>query len=171
MKRFVCTAVALAAGCSTASKDIAATYVSPMQYQPYNCEQMSAEGQRIQTRVTQLGGRLDEAANNDKAITGVGIVLFWPALFFLGGTKQQEAEYARLSGEYQALQQAAVLRNCPGIVPQQTAQQGSQLAAPQPTVQQATTAGTPVSVEATPTSPLPIVQPASMQIPPETSPK
>lgn len=171
MKRFICTAVALATGCSTASKDITPTYVSPMQYQSFNCEQMSAEGARIQTRVTQLGGRLDEAASNDKAITGVGVILFWPALFFLGGTKQQEAEYARLSGEYQALQQAGVLRSCPGIVPQQTAQQGSQPGAQQPTAQGATAAGTPVSMEPATSGPAPTIQPAGMQITPETSSK
>ena len=42
------------------------------------------------------------------------MVLFWPALFALGGTKQQEAEYARLRGEYDAVQQAAIQKKCPG---------------------------------------------------------
>ena len=103
-------------GCATASKDIAANYVSPIQYQSYDCDQLSGEVQRIQVRVNQLGGRLDEASSNDKAIMGVGMILFWPALFALGGTKQQEAEYARLKGEYDALQQAAVVKKCPGAV-------------------------------------------------------
>jgi hypothetical protein len=67
--------------------------------------------------VQQLGGRLDEAANNDKAIVGVGVLLFWPALFALGGTKQQEAEYGRLKGEAEALQQAAVGKKCAGAMP------------------------------------------------------
>jgi hypothetical protein len=102
-------------GCATASKDITANYISPMQYQAYDCDQLVAEAQRIQVRVNQLGGRLDEAAANDKALTGVGIILFWPALFALGGTKQQEAEYARLKGEYDAVQQAAITKKCPGI--------------------------------------------------------
>jgi len=38
--------------------------------------------------------------------------LFWPAVFFLGGTKEEEAEYARLKGEYDALEQASILRKC-----------------------------------------------------------
>lgn len=102
-------------GCATSSKDVATAYVSPMQYQSYDCSQLSAETQRIQARVSQIGGRLDEAAANDKAIAGVGAILFWPALFALGGTKQQEAEYARLKGEYEALQQTATLKKCPGM--------------------------------------------------------
>ena len=118
MKKTVATTLALTialAGCSTASKDIAAVSVSPLQYQSYDCEQLTSESQRIQVRVNQLGGRLDEAASNDKAITGVGMILFWPALFALGGTKQQEAEYARLKGEYDAVQQTAIAKKCPGI--------------------------------------------------------
>jgi len=100
------------AGCATSSKDIAPAYVSPMQYQNYDCNQLAAEVQRLQYRVTELGGRLDQAASNDKAIMGVGLVLFWPALFALGGTKQQEAEYARIRGEFEALQQASVAKKC-----------------------------------------------------------
>lgn len=103
-------------GCATASKDISPTYTSPMQYQSYNCDQLASESQRIQTRVVQLGGRLDTAASNDKAIAGVGMILFWPALFALGGTKQQEADYGRLRGEYDAVQQSAIIRKCPGMV-------------------------------------------------------
>jgi outer membrane murein-binding lipoprotein Lpp len=119
MKTLIAAAVSACialTGCATASKDIAATYVSPMQYQAYDCQQLSSEIQRIQSRVVQLGGRLDTAASNDKAIAGVGIILFWPALFALGGTKQQEADYSRLRGEYDATEQAAILKKCPGAV-------------------------------------------------------
>ena len=107
------TAIALVlGGCATASKDIATSYVSPMQYNQYDCDQLAAESARIRGRVDALGGRLDTAASNDAKITGVGIILFWPALFFLGGTKEQEAEYARLKGEYEAVQQAAIQKKC-----------------------------------------------------------
>jgi hypothetical protein len=98
--------------CSTASSDIAAVYVSPMQYQSYDCDQLAGETIRIQARVSQLGGRVDEAATHDKQITGVGVILFWPALFALGGTKQQEADYARLKGEYDAVQQEGIIKKC-----------------------------------------------------------
>ena len=119
MKKTMCGVIAACitlTGCATASKDVPVAYVSPMQYQAYDCEQLGSEIQRIQSRVTQLGGRLDEAASNDKAIAGVGMILFWPALFALGGTKQQEADYARLRGEYDATHQAAVLKKCSGAV-------------------------------------------------------
>ena len=119
MKTFIVAALSASivlGGCATASKDITPTYTSPMQYQAYDCSQLASESQRIQARVVQLGGRLDTAASNDKAIAGVGVILFWPALFALGGTKQQEADYGRLRGEYDAVQQSAVIKKCPGMV-------------------------------------------------------
>lgn len=114
VRRFVVAvaAVSYLSGCATASKDVATAYVSPTQYQPYDCQQLAAEAQRLQVRFTELGGRLDQAASNDKTLTGVGLILFWPALFALGGTKNQEAEYGRLRGEYEAVQQASIQKKC-----------------------------------------------------------
>lgn len=135
MKKFlvgvVCGGLALS-GCSTASKDIAASYASPMQYSSYDCAQISAENARLAGKVSQLGGRLDEAAANDKAITGIGMVLFWPALFALGGTKQQEAEYAKLKGEHDALQQTAVMKKCDMASPTLEAKKAADPAAVKP---------------------------------------
>lgn len=109
----VILSVAIAtSGCASSSKNIAASYTSPVQFQNYDCAQLGAEASRIQGRVTQLGGRLDKAAENDALLTAAGLVIFWPALFALGGTKEQEAEYARLKGEYDAVGQAAVAKNC-----------------------------------------------------------
>lgn len=138
-------------GCASASKDVATAYVSPMQYQSYDCDQLASESQRLQVRVNQLAGRLDEAAANDKAITGVGMILFWPALFALGGTKQQEAEFGRLRGEYDAIQQASTLKKCPGLVP---------------TVQTAAPATSPTSSPAAATAP--VAAPAATAMPAPT---
>jgi len=98
--------------CATAGKDVAASYVSPVQFSNYDCDQLRQEMLRVQGRASQLSGRLDEASSNDKAIMGVGMILFWPALFALGGTKQQEAELSRLKGEYDALSAASVNKKC-----------------------------------------------------------
>jgi hypothetical protein len=104
-------------GCATSSDKIAPAYVSPMQYQSYDCDQMTAESARLNQRVLTLQAQVDKAAANDKALTGVGAILFFPALFALGGNQQQEAEYGRLKGEYEAIQQAATLKKCPGLMP------------------------------------------------------
>ena len=102
----------LTAGCATSSGNISASYVSPMQYHAYECDQIMAEAGRIRVRVNELTGHLDQAANNDKMLVGVGLILFWPALLAVGGNKQQEMEFARLKGEYEALQSAAIQKRC-----------------------------------------------------------
>jgi len=101
-------------GCATSSKNIATTYVTPMQYQAYDCDQLLSELLRIQGRISDLGGRLDSAAANDVLIAAATVILFWPAAFALGGTKQQEAEYARLKGEYDSISKALVMKKCAG---------------------------------------------------------
>jgi hypothetical protein len=108
----VCMGSLVLAGCASSSKNIASTYVSPIQYANYDCDQIRAEMIRLQGQVSQLGGTLDQAAKNDAALMGVTLLLFWPAAFALGGNKQQEAEYARLKGEYDALQQAGNQKKC-----------------------------------------------------------
>ena len=79
----------------------------PLQYADYSCDQIKSEMLRVSSKVKSLTGELDENKENDQMITGAGLILFWPALFFIGGTKEQEAEYARLKGEYEALDKVA----------------------------------------------------------------
>jgi hypothetical protein len=104
--------VLLAAGCATASKDISPTYASPLLYDGYSCEQVAAESTRVDSQASALGKRLDEAAQHDKGILVTGLLFFWPALFALGGTQEEEAEYARLKGEHAALLQTAAAKGC-----------------------------------------------------------
>lgn len=116
MKKVLSVMIALAvSGCATSSKDIASSYQSPLIYQSHDCNQIIAENVRIQAKMRQIGGRLDEAASNDKMLVA-GSLLLWPTLFFVGGTKQQESEYAAVKGQYDALQQAAIEKKC-GLPP------------------------------------------------------
>ena len=113
MKKLACITLAIAiSGCASSSKNIAASYVSPLQYHSYGCDQLAQESSRVHSRASSLAGRLDEAASNDQALVGVGMLLFWPALFALGGTKEQETEFSRLKGEYDAIQQVAIHKSC-----------------------------------------------------------
>lgn len=99
-------------GCATSSKNLTSSYISPLQYQQYSCNQLAQESSNIQARVTEIGGALDSRATKDKWVTGAGAVLFWPALFFVGGNKAQEAEFSRLKGEYEAVHKMSVQKDC-----------------------------------------------------------
>jgi len=99
-------------GCASSSDKIASAYVSPIQYQSFSCHQLGEEGQRVAGRVAQLSGAQDQKASNDAVVTGVAIVLFWPAAFMVSGNDQTTAELARLKGEFEAIEKAAILKNC-----------------------------------------------------------
>jgi len=99
------------AGCSSSPEKISAAYVSPIQYSPYDCDQIGVELIRVNRRVVEVSGVQKKNADRDAVAMGVGLVLFWPALFFLAGSDQSE-ELARLKGEYEALETAAIQKKC-----------------------------------------------------------
>ena len=105
-------AVLSATGCAKRADQISASYVSPIAYQNYTCEQIAQESLRISARAQQVAGTQDKKASRDAVAMGVGIVIFWPALFAINGDDQQTAELARLRGEMEALEQASIQKNC-----------------------------------------------------------
>lgn len=98
--------------CAKHTHEITPQYVSPMQYQDYSCRQMQQEMRRLTARVQEVGGAVENEADSDDVEMGVGLVLLWPTLFFLDGDTPQASEYARLRGEFDALEKAAIEKNC-----------------------------------------------------------
>jgi len=119
-KMLVAAAVSAVAmsGCATPPKDIAPTYVSTVLYENLSCNQLRAEAEAVSARAAQAFGQQDKNRNQDAAMTGVTLVLFWPAAFFLKGDGAAAADVARLKGEMQAIEQVNRRKNC-GIVFQQ----------------------------------------------------
>lgn len=114
MKRVVSllTVVSLTA-CATHPDRIPVSYASPIQYQDYNCTQISGELQRVSRRVDDLQGSLAGKASGDAWQMGIGLVLFWPALFFLEfGDGPEAQEYGRLKGERDTLEKTAIQKEC-----------------------------------------------------------
>ena len=104
--------VATIGACASSSSDIRASYVSPLQYQGYTYQQISAEAARVSSRAAEVAGVQDAKRTNDQIVTGVAVVVFWPAAFFVGGDGQAAAELGRLKGEYEALEKIAIEKNC-----------------------------------------------------------
>jgi hypothetical protein len=112
--------------CASGSKNITPSYVSPLQYSAYDCDQLDSEAHRINVRASELTEMLDDAEQDDRIITaGTSVLtltpgfLIWPLTMaigaaFLGGYKKQEAEYADLKGVQDAIQQAAIMKKCKG---------------------------------------------------------
>src|SRR5262245_38159779 len=114
MRQIVCVIVSMLAlgGCATSSDKITASYVSPMQYESWNCRQLADEAQRISQRAAATAGAQDSQVTKDAVATTVGVIIFWPALFLIGGDKQTAAELARLKGEMDAIEQTSIRKNC-----------------------------------------------------------
>ncbi|MCZ6605787.1 MAG: hypothetical protein O7A03_11680, partial [Alphaproteobacteria bacterium] len=69
-------------GCASSSETIEATYVSPMKYESNSCAQVEQEYDRILVESNAVSKKQDDIADNDSVAMGVGLILFWPALFF-----------------------------------------------------------------------------------------
>ena len=109
----VAVTVCLLTACASSPDKIDAAYVSPLKYQNYDCDQIALEMDYVGQRTTKLYTRLKKERNKDNAQMGVGLVLFWPALFFLeGGDGPEAAEYSQLKGEFEALRENSIQRKC-----------------------------------------------------------
>ena len=114
---FVLLLSVLVAGCSKRPQSVSGSYISPLAYQHYSCDQITLEMQRVANKVAEVTGVQRSKATSDAVATGVGVVIFWPALFFLMGS-DKEQELARLKGESETLEQIAIQKNCHQLIQQ-----------------------------------------------------
>ena len=97
--------------CAQSPDSIAPVYVSPVAYSGYSCAQLNAEAARINARLSTATGQQNQQSDNDAAMTAVALILFWPAAFWIGGNDQSGA-IAQLRGDAEAVNAAAIARNC-----------------------------------------------------------
>ncbi len=134
--------------CATHPDRIPVSYSSPMQYQDYNCNQITGELQRVSRRVDELHGSLAGKASGDAWQMGIGLVLFWPALLFLEfGDGPDATEYGRLRGERESLEKTAIQKEC-GMTPTTASAPAAAPAAATPTAVPAAEATAAASVPA-----------------------
>jgi hypothetical protein len=99
-------------GCAQRAENISAAYVSPIIYQNHTCQQLAEEAARLSSRAAQVAGVQDSKATSDAVATGVGVVLFWPALFLIKGDSTTAAELSRLKGEMEAVEKVVLQKKC-----------------------------------------------------------
>lgn len=103
----------LISACASNPDKIDAAYVSPLKYLDYDCKQIAMEMDYVGQRTTELYHRLEKERNADNWQMGIGLIVFWPALFFLeGGDGPEATEYAQLKGEFEALRENSVSKSC-----------------------------------------------------------
>ncbi len=107
--------LAVVAGCATKAENVGASYVSPIRFQDFTCDQLGAEAERVSSRVQILTGVQNKKASRDAIVTGAAIVVFLPIAFFIKGDNVSTAELSRLKGEMDAIEQSSIAKKC-GIV-------------------------------------------------------
>lgn len=107
----------LIVSCATQPEDLSSSYVSPLEYLEYDCSQLGQEMRRIGRRVAEVTGVQGSTATGDAVAVGVGLVIFWPALFFISSSDREE-ELMRLKGEAEAVEQAIIQKDCQALMKQ-----------------------------------------------------
>lgn len=100
------------AGCASNPEDVDSYYVSYRNYIDLDCSALEAEATALNSRIA---GVFDEAATErvvDNTLVAASIIVFWPALFFLNGNSATQLEYARLQGEFEAIEEASRRNSC-----------------------------------------------------------
>lgn len=100
------------AGCASSSSEITPSYVSPVVYQGFTCQQLAMEAQAVSQRAATLSGVQDSQRTKDGWATAAAVVVFWPAAFFVQGDKQNAAELANMKGQMVAIEQASNAKKC-----------------------------------------------------------
>ena len=116
MKKYIAITAALTitlAGCASSPDEMNATYVSPLKYKSYDCDQIAMEMDYVGNETTKLYTQLKKKSSNDDTQMAVGMILFWPTLFFLeGGDGPAASQYSQMKGEFEALRKASTMKKC-----------------------------------------------------------
>ncbi len=119
-------------GCATRPDNVVASSVSSSRYADRTCKSLSRELDEVQDALRVQSAKLNDKANQDAVVTGVGVILFWPVLFALGNNAGLEGDVARLKGEEQAIRRQMREADCEAPPPRSPAA-GSTASAPSTT--------------------------------------
>jgi len=98
--------------CAQSADKVTAAYVPTTLYTGDTCTQLRQEQARVVAQVNHLTGEQDKKAQNDAVAMGVGLVLFWPALFLLAADKDESGQLSQMKGQYDAILAAGAQKGC-----------------------------------------------------------
>jgi hypothetical protein len=104
--------VLLTSACATASEDVRANFQPATMYEADSCETLGTKISAVKDEVYKVSGQQDQKRKIDQGATGVGAILFWPALLAIPLTKDHKRELADLKGKYEAMVRAGESKHC-----------------------------------------------------------
>lgn len=111
----VSLAAAMLASCAQKTSHVEAAYTPTALYENLTCEQLLREGWAVSNRAHSAIGKQNRHRVEDDVAVTAGLLVFWPALFFVHGNDATTAELAQLKGEMEAIERASEEKRC-GIV-------------------------------------------------------
>ena len=102
----------LAAGCASRSKEIAPSYVSSITYKHLTCQDIEVEVHRVIDRAVEVATMVDARSSEDDFKMAMGMFVFLPPIFFIEGDGPEATEYAALQGQYEALKEISLQKQC-----------------------------------------------------------
>ena len=108
----ICTILMLFTACATKSSEITASYINNNIYNSWDCDQLSSEIMRLNSRETNLIAAQDKVYKNDQIMGWVGTLLFFPTYFLIKGDGSVASELAQVKGEKEALEQTFNMKKC-----------------------------------------------------------
>ncbi len=114
MRRHLCLAMIalIIPGCASQSKEIAPSYVSSLTYKHLTCQDVEVEVHRVIERAVEVATMVDARAGEDNFKMAMGMFVFLPPIFFIEGDGPEATEYAALQGQYEALKEISLQKQC-----------------------------------------------------------
>ncbi len=100
-------------GCASRSGSIPAAPMSPDEFVTWSCIRIDDDSERVQKRASDVAYAVDQRVGQNILALGVGLTVFWPALFALRPDGLEAEELAQLKGRFEALGLASARKACP----------------------------------------------------------
>ena len=98
------------AGCASSPESDPA-YISPTHYSNYNCNQISAEMQRVSGKIEQL--EQTEKTEAAEVVLGTALQAFAISQGYgISSNDDKNVQYRRLANQYDVLEQTAIQKEC-----------------------------------------------------------
>ena len=101
------------AACATNPDKLASAYVSPTEYNGDSCPSLNIAYARNNSEAAALYKKMKGKSRTNTGAATVGVLLFWPALFFMKGKDaESDSRMAELMGRRTAIETAMDKGNC-----------------------------------------------------------
>jgi len=103
----------LMSGCATNQNSDFRPYISPLKYANDDCHSLAEKAEVIDAEIRKLYPSAGPRVGQNTVAVGVGLFVFWPALFLIADTDGASSlALTQLKGEVNAISNAAAQNNC-----------------------------------------------------------